>query len=101
MDYMEMDLKREAAVGAGEYVQQRTHTVSGLNKPELNSILTLKYCWYDQLVEGLQAQKNVSRFLESTPNGFPAEKRTFADLSGVPKVQSTALYTKDTTPRFV
>jgi hypothetical protein len=80
------DLKKEAAVGAGEYVEQKTRTVKGLDHPVLNSIIRVRYLWWDSLKEKLAAHKATD-----FPTGFPGEKiRTFADLSNVPRVASEA-----------
>lgn len=93
MDCLDINLKREASVGAGEYVEQRTHTVQGLTKPKLGAVLRLRYHWYDDLVAKVRSL-NVNRFAEQIenvnhPSGFPAEKeRAFADLRNVPKVES-------------
>lgn len=80
-------LKKEAAVGAGEFVNQRTHTVRGLNKPVLNSVLRLRYMWWDDVI----ARLKTSRYSDPYPTGFPADKiKSFADLSGVPRIESAA-----------
>jgi hypothetical protein len=80
-------LKKEAAVGAGEYVSQRTHTVRGLEKPVLNSILRVRYMWWDDVM----AKLKTSRYHDPHPTGFPADKiKSFADLSGVPRTESAA-----------
>lgn len=97
MDFMDLDrersdnslesFKKEASVGAGEYTEQKTRTVKGLDNPILNSIVRVRYMWWDDL----QAKLHGVRFEDPHPTGFPAEKiRTFADLSGVPRVNSVA-----------
>lgn len=88
---MELDLKRDVAVGAGEYVAQPTHTVKGLENPVLNTIVRVRYVWYDRLKE-LLAEAN---YEDKFPTGFPAQKiKTFADLSDVPRTQSSAARTE-------
>src|ERR1700722_342271 len=94
-------LKKEAAVGAGEFVSQKTHTVRGLEKPILNSVLRVRYMWWDDVVARLKS----SRHTDPYPTGFPADKiKSFADLSGVPRIESTAasrtegIYTAGSTP---
>lgn len=85
-------LKKEAAVGAGEYVAQPTTTVKGLEEPILNSIVRVRYMWWDDL----QARLKDLRFEDPHPTGFPAEKiKTFADLSNVPRVNSVANSAED------
>lgn len=80
-------LKKEAAVGAGEFVEQRTHTVKGLDNPVLNSILRVRYMWWDDLLAKLSKHS----YDDPHPTGFPAEKiKSFADLSNVPRVSSVA-----------
>ena len=81
-------LKREASVGAGEWVSQKTKTVSGLRKPILNSVVRMKYMWFDDLVAEMN---KIPRFQDKHPTGFPGAKiASFADLSAVPKVESAA-----------
>ena len=81
-----IDFEKSASVGAGQYTEQRFHSVKGLDNPELNSILRVKYIWYDWMVEALRNQKG---YTDPHPSGFPAESiRSFADLSGVPRVRS-------------
>lgn len=87
-DTLDFDLKREASVGAGEWVSQKTTTVSGLRKPILHSVVRMKYVWFDDLVAEM---RKIPRFEDKHPTGFPGSKiSSFADLSGVPKVESTA-----------
>lgn len=90
---LSFDLKREAAVGAGEFVAQKTKTVKGLDSPVLNSIVRVRYMWWDDI----QAKLKENRQEDPYPTGFPAEKiKTFADLSGVPRVISAAARTEST-----
>lgn len=80
-------MKKSAAVGAGEYVEQRTRKVEGLKDPVLNSIVRVRYMWWDDLNTKLRTVN----YEDPHPTGFPGEKiRTFADLSGVPRVTSVA-----------
>lgn len=80
-------INKEAAVGAGEYTEQKTHTVKGLDNPILHSIVRMRYMWNDELVEKLKTVKHE----DPHANGFPAAKiKTFADLSNVPRVESVA-----------
>lgn len=96
-------LRKEAAVGAGEYVDQRTRTVKGLDNPVLNSIVRVRYMWWDDV----QAKLSTARYEDPHPTGFPGEKiRSFADLSGVPRVTSEAakrvgIYAETTTSTAV
>lgn len=86
------DMKKEAAVGAGEYVEQKTRTVKGLDNPVLYSIVRVKYVWWDFLKEMLNRSKSVDPF----PTGFPGEKiKIFADLSMVPRVESSSVRTEN------
>lgn len=81
--------KTSAAVGAGEYVEQRTRTVEGLKKPELNSVLRTRYMWWDEVVA--HANEQYGHVVDIHPTGFPADPvKKFADLSGVPRVESAA-----------
>lgn len=83
----EKSMKKEAAVGAGEFTSQKSRTVKGFDKPVLNSIIRVRYMWWDDL----QAKLKDIRYEDPHPTGFPAEKiKTFADLSGVPKIDSAA-----------
>lgn len=83
----ERSLRKSASVGAGEYTEQKTHTVKGLDKPTLNSVIRMRYMWWDELEAKLHNTKNVEKFA----SGFPGEKeKTFADLSSVPRVVSEA-----------
>lgn len=95
------DLKKEVAVGAGEYVSQKTRTVVGLRKPTLHSIIRTRYMWWDEFVDGLKKQAESE---DTFPTGFPGEKiKRFADLRDVPKVESTAVEkncVKDGVSRF-
>jgi hypothetical protein len=77
------EIKTSAAVGAGEYVEQKLTTVQGLNKPVLNTVVRVRYLWWDSLVEKLKTQQPRDTF----QSGFPGAK-SFADLSNVPRVQS-------------
>jgi len=85
------DLKKSASVGAGEYVEQKTHSVKGLSKPQLHSVMRVRYIWWDE-VKAMLTKHGEDRFEDKYPSGFPAEKRTFADLSSVPKVVSSAAH---------
>lgn len=90
--------KKEAAVGAGEYVEQKTKTVKGLDNPVLNSVVRVRYMWWDDLIATLKNARNEDPY----PTGFPAEKiKTFADLSGVPRVESVAATRVEATKRRV
>lgn len=81
-------LRKEAAVGAGEYVEQRTRSVKGLDNPVLNSIVRVRYMWWDDV----QTKLSAAHYIDPHPTGFPGEKiRSFADLSGVPRVASEAV----------
>ena len=84
-----------AAVGAGEYVEQKLTTVQGLNKPVLNTVVRLKYCWFDELVEKLKTQQPC----DTHASGFPGAK-SFVDLSNVPRVQSVGSKQPQTTNMF-
>lgn len=80
-------LKREASVGAGEYTNQKTKTVKGLDYPVLTSVVRVRYMWYDDLLVKLKE----ARYEDPHPTGFPGQKiKTFADLSEVPRVASVA-----------
>lgn len=90
--------KSSAAVGAGEYVEQKTHTVKGLNNPLLYSIMRVRYVWYDDLVQMVKNNKEPS---DPYPTGFPGDKvRKFADLTGVPRVESSSASMEKQVPRF-
>lgn len=94
-------LKKEASVGAGEQVSQRTVTVKGLDNPILNSIVRVRYMWYDDLVV-LVKKASIQRMEDPHPTGFPAEKiRSFADLSNVPRVKSVAVSSETEVVRLV
>lgn len=89
MDSLEIDLKREASVGAGEYTTQKTHTVAGLKDPVLNCISKVRYLWWSDLHDKLKAIKPEIKH----PSGFPGvdEVKHFHDLSNVPKVENEEL----------
>jgi hypothetical protein len=84
-----------ASVGAGEYTEQKLTTVQGLNKPVLNTVVRLRYMWFDNLVEKLKTQ----RPQDIHQSGFPGAK-SFADLSNVPRVQSVGSQQPQTTNMF-
>lgn len=87
----EESFRKEASVGAGEYTAQKTHTVKGLDSPVLHSIVRVRYMWWDDM----QARLREEHPADPHPTGFPAEKiKTFADLSGVPRVTSVAARTE-------
>jgi hypothetical protein len=94
-------VRKSAAIGAGEYTEQKTHTVKGLEKPTLNSILRMRYMFWDELEPKLQAEK--ARFAEDKfPSGFPAEtSKKFADLTNVPRVVSESAEKKPEFTRVV
>jgi hypothetical protein len=80
-------LSKQAAVGAGEYVSQKTRTVKGLTEPVLNTIVRMRYMFWSDLEDRLKAHKSEDKHA----TGFPAEKiKVFADLSKVPHVMSEA-----------
>ena len=93
-----LDINEGAAslpsVGAGEYVNQKLITVAGLNKPVLSKILTVKYLWWDDLVEKLNSHKGHNKSL-----GFPGDKeKHFIDLKDTPRLSSASSFTHD---RFI
>lgn len=82
------------SVGAGEYVNQKLITVAGLNKPVLSRVLTVKYLWWDNLVEKLNSHKGHNKSL-----GFPGDKeKHFIDLGDTPRLSSKSSLTHD---RFI
>lgn len=82
------------SVGAGEYINQKLITVAGLNKPVLSKILTVKYLWWDDLVEKLNSHKGHNQSL-----GFPGDKeKHFIDLGNTPRLSSASSFTHD---RFI
>ena len=87
---------KSAAVGAGEYTSQKTHTVKGLDKPVLNCVVRTRYMFWDELIKLLET----SRPRDTFASGFPASVNTFADLSGVPKTVSNAVSRTDTDASF-
>jgi len=89
-------LSKSAAIGAGEYTEQKTQTVSGLTKPVINSIMRMRYMWWNELETLLKNHKHVEKFA----SGFPGAKtQTYVDLSNVPRVMSTAA-TRTEEPAF-
>ena len=87
---------KSAAVGAGEYTSQKTHTVKGLDKPVLNCVVRTRYMFWDELVKLLETARPKDTFA----SGFPASANTFADLSSVPKTVSNAVSRTDKDASF-
>jgi hypothetical protein len=72
-----------AAVGAGQYVEQKLNTVSGFKKPELCDTVRLRYLWWDDLK--VKAEK-INRDLPH-PTGFPMDKSFGINLKNTPKLE--------------
>ena len=76
--------KSAPGIGAGEYVSQTITKTAGLQRPKLDTTISIKYEWWKILRSNLYKQ-NIS-----TPNGFPGDNDKFINLKAVPKVKSTA-----------
>jgi len=79
----------DAAVGAGSFVDQKITYVTGLIEPKLSEIVKVRYVWWDDLKQTLEA----SGYSQSVPSGFPGDKKLI-DLDGVPKVDTSGNHVK-------
>lgn len=77
------ELKSLAAVGAGEQVQQEIQTVSGLVKPALNSVIRVKYLWWNELKSALA--ENIASL---TGQGFPGAVTKMISLGSTPRLET-------------
>lgn len=82
-----LELKSEASVGAGEYVNQNITYVAGLKKPVFTETVRVRYLWWDDLQAKLKSQAQV----EAQPSGFPADKKNI-NLGSTPRIQSTGVF---------
>lgn len=77
-------LESNAAVGAGEFVNQKIEYVQGLKKPVLDRIITVKYVWWNQLKERLE-----SEYVASSIPGFPGDKeKKLISLGSTPRIKT-------------
>ena len=84
-DGVSKSLESLAAVGAGQYVDQKINYVAGLIKPLLAETVRVRYMWWDELVAKLK-ETNVS---SPHASGFPADKKKInIDLGSTPRIGS-------------
>ena len=80
-----------AAVGAGEYTEQKIKHVTGLVKPMFAEFVKVRYMWWDHLAEKLNTVKAAT----SHPSGFPGHKEpSMVNLGSVPRVTTENSNTK-------
>ena len=81
-----MSRKRRAApaVGAGNQVEQKIGTASGLIEPELAEVVQLKYDWWSNLRTKI---RKFAKEQEVKYAGFPGDKVNI-DLSNVPRMET-------------
>lgn len=82
-----------AAVGAGQYVDQKITYIVGLNKPVFTESIRVRYLWWDSLLEKLKLNN------AATPNasGFPADKKKLnINLGHSPRINN---YYKSDSPQ--
>lgn len=79
----------DAAVGAGSFVDQKITYVTGLREPKFAEIVKVRYVWWDDLKQTLEA----NGYSQSVPDGFPGDKKLI-DLDGVPKVDTSGNHVK-------
>ncbi len=78
---------KEAAVGAGQYVNQKIAYVQGLVKPLFTESIRVRYLWWDHLKEKLTDQAKVC----AHPSGFPKDNNhKFINLGNVPMIETPA-----------
>jgi hypothetical protein len=71
------------AVGAGKEILQKIGSAKGLVQPKLDSVLRMKYMWWDDLKNTLVKQGFVAS--DKHPSGFPGDKeRKLANLGTTP-----------------
>lgn len=77
-------LESLAAVGAGQYQDQKISYVQGLIKPLFTETVRIKYVWWDELVAALR-QNNVAT---EQPSGFPGDgnKHQHINLGSTPRL---------------
>ena len=79
------DIKADAAVGAGEFVEQTLSRVAGLTEPILASTLLIRYKWWNSLRSELRKIGKAN-----ATNGFPADAEKRLDLGETPRIKSSA-----------
>lgn len=87
-----LSLNKKAAVGAGEYVEQRITYAKGLVEPYLADTIKLNYLYWDQLKEKILASRPCE------PNGFPGDG--LINLKSIPKVKYSFSRVQDELSRF-
>jgi hypothetical protein len=76
-------LESLAAVGAGQYVDQKISYTSGLIKPLLSETVRLRYMWWDDLVSKLRA----NHVPVPHASGFPGDhNKQNINLGGTPRI---------------
>lgn len=92
------ELKSQASVGAGEYVNQNIKYVEGLIKPVFTEAVRVRYIWWDELQSKLKETYRV----DSQPSGFPADK-TNIDLGNTPRIKTAAApsFKRSDNPEFL
>lgn len=71
-----------AAVGAGQYTDQKINYAQGLIKPVFTETVRVRYLWWDELVTKLH-QNNVP---VPHASGFPGDKKQGINLGGTPRI---------------
>ena len=75
-------LESLAAVGAGQYTDQKINYTQGLIKPVFTETVRVRYLWWDELVTKLR-EHNVPA---PHASGFPGDKKQGINLGSTPRV---------------
>ena len=90
-------LQSLAAVGAGQYVNQKISYVQGLTKPLFTETVRVRYLWWDELVSKLK-ETNVA---SPHASGFPGDKNKGINLGSTPRINSpNTSFTKVAQPAY-
>lgn len=74
-------LKSLAAVGAGEHVEQNIKHVTGLRQPKFETVVKIKYEWWDDLVTKAKA----NGITAENPSGFPGDEKQIMSIGTTPR----------------
>lgn len=82
-----VEINDAPAVGAGKEIFQKIGSAQGLLQPKLDSVLRMKYMWWDNLQDTLVKQGFA--IADKHPSGFPGDKeRKLANLGTTPTMAS-------------
>lgn len=78
------NLESLAAVGAGQYTEQKINYVAGLTQPVFTETVRVRYLWWDDLVSKLKTLSAAS----PQGSGFPGDKPKLINLGSTPRIGS-------------